>query len=137
MNIIDFEDGLVGYRLNGGGVLRFNPADPNIYSRFLQLGDKLEQVQQELSGSSDALWQLTQADQKIKALLGWVFGGHNDFDALLGGVNLLAMAGNGQRVLINLLDALEPIMRQGAEQCARDLAASAVAQARQRRDGQC
>ena len=42
----------------------------------------------------------------------------NDLDAVLGGVNLLAMGSNGQRVIANFLTALEPILAQGVRQCA-------------------
>ena len=38
----------------------------------------------------------------------------------VGGVNLLAMASNGQRVIGNLLDALQPVLLDGARQCAAE-----------------
>lgn len=137
MTNIQFDDGMQGYQINNGGILRFNPADPNIYTRFLQLDQKLEQLQKELSGLSDSSQQLAEADLRLKQLLGWVFGQHNDFDALLGGVSLLAVAGNGQRVLTNFLQALEPILQQGADQCVQELTQAAVEQATMRRASQC
>ena len=44
-------------------------------------------------------------------------GPENDFDKLLGGVNVLAMAGNGERVVTNLLNALAPVIEKEAKKC--------------------
>ena len=137
MQNIQFDDGMKSYQLNQGGLLRFNPADPNIYARFMQLEEKLDQLQQALSTDPDMASQLERADRGVKELLGWVFGRHNDFDALLGGVSLLAVADNGKRVLNNFLEALAPVLEQGAQQCAADLTAEAVQQAQDRRENQC
>ena len=136
MEQIQFDSGMVSYRVNGKGELRFNPADPNLYARFMQLGEKLSQMENQLNEIRDPAAQLQQADAKIKELLGWVFGAHNDFNALLDGVSLLAVATNGCRVLDNLLQALEPILAAGVRQYAQELTNTAVAAARQRRD-QC
>ena len=58
---------------------------------------------------------LNEYDGKIKALLTGIFGPENDFDAILGGVNLAGVGANGKRVVQNLLEALTPILREGAE----------------------
>ena len=79
------------------------------------------------------LTQLQLADRKIKELLSWVFGSHNDFEQILDGVSLLAVATNGQRVLQNLLDALEPILHKGLQECAAQL----TRQAREERGQGC
>ena len=42
MEKIQFDSGVRSYRINGGGILRFNPGDPNLYSRFLEAGEKLQ-----------------------------------------------------------------------------------------------
>ena len=76
---------------------------------------------------------LGKADSEIKALLSWVFGQDNDFDKILGGVNLLAVADNGQRVVTNLMEALQPILTAGAERCATQTADAAVQKAKARR----
>ena len=133
MEKIQFDSGLVRYQVNGKGVLRFNPADPNIYARFLQLRDKLGEMEQELGREETVATQLQLADQRIKELLSWVFGGHNDFEQILDGVSLLAVATNGQRVLQNLLDALEPILHKGLQECAAQL----IRQAREERGQGC
>ena len=70
---------------------------------------------------------MTKADEKMKGILNWVFGGENDFQQLLNGVNLLAVADNGERVVTNLFGALEPVLVEGAKRCADEQAAKARA----------
>ena len=141
MEKIQFDSGLRSYKL-GQGVLRFNPADPNVYARFMEAADKLRSVEQELvSGDwrekgGDVVQVLLEADRKMKDILGWVFGPGNDFDAMLSGVNLLAVAENGQRVATNLLSALEPVLIAGAKVCAAGRAAEALNKAKKRRESQ-
>ena len=36
MEKIQFDAGQRSYRINGGGILRFNPCDPNLYRRFME-----------------------------------------------------------------------------------------------------
>ena len=47
MEKISFDSGMRAFKL-GDGVLRFNPADPGVYSRFLQCGEKLRIIEEEL-----------------------------------------------------------------------------------------
>ena len=144
MEKIQFDSGIKSYKL-GAGVLKFNPGDPNVYARFLEAVDKLKALEQELMKQAQALEQdggalvalMRDADKKMKDTLNWVFGGGNDFDAMLGGVNLLAVAQNGERVATNLFAALEPVLVAGAQSCAAGKAAQAVAQAKRRRAEQC
>ena len=143
MEKIQFDSGIKAYRINETGILRFNPADPNIYVRFLEAVEKLRALERELAeqaraaeGQADgvtAVKLMAEADRQMKAVLGWVFGSGNDFEELLNGVNLLAVAGNGQRVVTNLLEALQPVLAEGAELCAREKTEAAVKKARQRR----
>ena len=141
MEQLTIDTGLREYAVNGGpehggGVLRFNPSDPNVYSRFCTLQNQLQELEQQVQAQSptgtDAIQLLAQADQRAKGLLTEVFGPGNDFDAMLGGTNLLAVAGNGERVITNLFAALQPILEAGARQCADAKATLAVQQARQR-----
>lgn len=106
MEQLTIDTGLREYAVNGGpehggGVLRFNPSDPNVYSRFCTLQNQLQELEQQVQAQSptgtDAIQLLAQADQRAKGLLAEVFGPGNDFDAMLGGTNLLAVAGNGER----------------------------------------
>ena len=144
MEKIQFDSGVKSYKL-GAGVLKFNPGDPNVYARFLEAVDKLKALEQEMVKQAQAVGQdggalvalMQDADRKMKDTLNWVFGSGNDFDAMLGGVNLLAVAQNGERVATNLFTALEPVMVAGAESCAAGKAAQAVEQAKRRRAEQC
>lgn len=143
MEKLQFDSGMRSYRLNGQGVLRFNPGDPNVYARFMEATDRIAAVEQQLRESAAglegmdagaaAVKLMEEADKKLKALLTEIFGSHNDFDQLLQGVNLLAVADNGQRVITNLFEALQPVMVEGARRCAGETAGRAVEKARARR----
>ena len=142
MEKISFDSGVKSYKINGAGVLRFNPGDPNVYARFLEAADKLQTVEAALAEEAKHLPQadgaavvqlLNRADREMKGILAWVFGEGNDFDKILNGVNLLAVADNGQRVVTNLLEALQPVLVEGAERCAMEKVDTAVQKARKRR----
>ena len=146
MEKIQFDSGMREYRINGTGVLRFNPGDPNVYARFLEAAQKIQELEQDIArkakvpengnSGTQAVKLMAEADRQMKDVLGWVFGKGNDFDEILGGVNLLAMAGNGERVVTNLFNALQPVLVAGAEACAREKTAQAVQKAKQRRGEQ-
>lgn len=143
MEKIQFDSGIRSYKF-GNGVLRFNPSDPNLYGRFMEAGEKIGGIHKTIAAQATAtedsgqgaVQLLQAADREMKQLLSWVFGGENDFDALLGGVNLLAVGTNGQRVVTNLFSALEPVLLAGAQDCAREQVAQAVAAAKRRRQAQ-
>lgn len=142
MNELHVDLGVEEYAL-GSGVLRFNPADPNLYARFLELEPQLQRMQEELNrGSEEAkdalavLKLLEETDRQFKDLLTRVFGTENDFSRLLQGVNLLAVAANGSTVAENLLGALEPVLTQGAERFVTAQTQTAVEKARLRRENQ-
>ena len=130
MEQLVFDSGIKEYKINGGGVLRFNPSDPNVYARFMNATDKIHAVEKEMAekankitaDGSDASGEnvvliLQETDAKIKTILNEIFGHGNDFDKLLENVNLMAVATNGERVITNLLAALQPIMENGAKAC--------------------
>ena len=127
MEQLIFDSGLKEYQMPGG-ILRFNPADPNVYDRFFQAVDKIKAVEQEQMAKATILEKkkpgnmaeetlkiLRETDKKMKRILNEVFANDNDFDRLVQGVNLMAVGGNGERVITNLLEALMPIMEQGAK----------------------
>lgn len=127
----------------GSGVLRFNPTDPNLYTRFLEMEPRLQQLREELlqktQQATDAvsvMKLLEQTDRQFKDLLTQAFGKHNDFSSLLEGVNLLAVTQSGTTVAENLLAALEPILTRGAQRFVRMQTQAAVEKARQRRENQ-
>ncbi len=144
MEKLTFDTGIREYDVNGRGVLRFNPSDPNVYDRFFRAADDFRRIEQELTdGGLEGLEgqalaegmvrRMEETDRKVKRTLNEVFGEPNDFDALLEGVNLMAVASNGERVVTNLLAALAPVLEQGARECAEQSAASAVRQAEKNR----
>ena len=140
MNQLHVDLGVEEYAL-GSGALRFNPADPNLYARFLELEQQMQSLQKDLTRSSeeakdayDVLKLLEETDRQLKDLLTRVFGPENDFSRLLQGVNLLAVAANGSTVVENLLGALEPVLTRGAERFVQAQTQAAVEKARQRRE---
>lgn len=146
MEQLIFDSGIKEYQINGNKVLRFNPSDPNVYGRFMEAIDKIKAVENEmmekskvLENSSDektgvaAINIMCESDKKMKAILNEIFGMGNDFDDLLEGVNLMAVAGNGKRVVTNLLEVLQPIMEEGAKACATSEVESAKLNREQRR----
>lgn len=145
MEKLKFDSGLKSYKL-GQGVLRFNPADPNVYARFLEAAEKITALEKTLQEKAAALEGadpgtavvrlFREADREMKGLLDWVFGPPNDFDAILGGLNLLAVAENGERVVTNLLQALMDPLVQGAKSCAGQQVQAARAKAQARRAAQ-
>lgn len=145
MEKIRFDSGIKEYKLGDGGVLRFNPADPNLYARFLEAAEKIGALEQELSQQAKLVEEqdgtqivtlLQDADRKMKQTLNWVFGNATDFDELLGGVNLLAMGSNGERVVSNLFTALQPVLLSGAKMRAGEQVRKAKAKANTRRAAQ-
>lgn len=129
MKHIELDTGIEEFSFAGGGVLRFNPRDPNLYARFLEAEKDMQAIEDELNEAAketaapEAVIRLTrEADQKAKQLLNQVFGAGNDFDQLLGGVSLLAVTANGQRVVQNLMGVLENILTEGAARFAAEKA---------------
>lgn len=139
MEKLTLDFGVREFEINGNGVLRFNPGDPNVYSRLVNALDKIKGVENWLVEQSKAVPQndgaavlrlMAQADEKMKDILAWVFGGENDFDKLLCGVNLMAVCTNGERAITNLLNALTPIVQEGAENFAKQQVNTAVEDSR-------
>lgn len=125
-------------------MLRFNPTDPNLYDRFLSVIDDVTEIEKEfteavekITGAEDRAEQLIRlmkkSDTDIKAKLSFAFGEKNDFDKILGGVSLLAITPSG-RVITNLLNALSPIIEDGAREHLKESADEAVAEANLNRE---
>lgn len=149
MEKIVFDSGVKEFEINNNGVLRFNPSDPNVYARFFDATEQIQQIEKELiekgedlknnenndeaSAGEAAIRFMQEADKQVKELLGRVFGPGNDFDRLLGGVNILAVATNGERVVTNLMHALLPVIEQEAKKCTEHKVGNAVKQAKANR----
>lgn len=142
MQTLTIDTGMKEYLINNRAVLRFNPSDPNLYHRFFAAAPKLDALDAELTEQLKALPAkpddaraerglalLTDYDHRIKVLLTEIFGGENDFDKVLEGVNLAGTGANGKRVVQNLLDAITPILQDGAAQHLQTTAANARAEA--------
>ena len=142
-----FDDGILRLDVNGNGLLCFNPSDFNVYQRFCALVKELPKLEEqykaeveqmpedasegeiiELAGRE--LDRAKEIDAAIKRKLSGVFGADNDFDRLLGGVNLMAFGSNGERIITNLLNALTPYLEDGVKKHMDDAAAEAVAEAK-------
>ena len=142
---LTLDDGVLELNINGNGLLRFNPSDPNVYQRFMTLYRALPELEgkytaqvespegDELAATETILERMKAFDGEVKNRLGEVFGRENDFDALLGGVNLMAVGRNGQRIITNLLTALTPYLDEGVKQHQKEAAVQAVAEARENR----
>ena len=122
---LQFDDGLLRLDINGNGLRTFKPADFNVYPRLCQLLQALPELEQQAGAKA--------LDREVKERLGTVFGPDNDFEALLGGVNVMAVGHNGERVITNLLNALAPYIEEGAERHMRDTAQAARLNREQRR----
>ena len=124
MEELELDLGMVEYPITGGGRLRFNPTDPNLYARFLAMLPEMEQVESRFRSraklcqdGSGVLELLGQVDKELKSMLGQVFEG-NDFHEALGGIHLLALGGDGRTLAETLLASLEEILSRGAERLA-------------------
>ncbi len=137
---LNFDSGIREYDLGGEIPLRFNPADPNLYARFVESAGKITELEKAMvvkgEGVEDgevAVQILKETDAEIKALLNEVFGNSNDIDKAVGGVNLMGVGENGERIVTNLFAALTPVLEKGAKACASAKVAAARANRAQRR----
>lgn len=131
MEKITFDTGIKTYQINDSGVLKFNPSDPNLYKRFKDLRVEIEQIQKDYNERSktteeDAIDLLAEYDARVKKSLSHVFGEENDFDSILGGANVMAVASNGELVITNFLDAMLPIVEDGVKTYAKMEAQKAI-----------
>ncbi|MBR6793339.1 MAG: hypothetical protein IKM48_03140 [Clostridia bacterium] len=134
-----FDDGIKEFETNNGQILRFNPSDPAFYDRFRTMITKIEKAETELDVADpktgdEVLDLMCEYDHKIKCYLNEAFGLNNDFEKIFSGVNMMAVGKNGHRIIGNFLDAIQPIIEEGAKQHAKSAAADVVAQARARRE---
>lgn len=145
-----FDDGILRLDVNGNGLLCFNPSDFNLYQRFCEFSRRLPEyekaykkeyedalldgkVETEFEAAERELNRAKEIDARIKKELSDVFGAQNDFDKLLGGVNLMSFGKNGQRVITNLLDALAPYIEKGVKSYMKNEAGDAVSAAKKAR----
>lgn len=145
-----FDDGLVRLDINGNGTLKFNPSDFNVYERFYALSEELPEIEKKYAAEVEAIPEGTEEEQEkalvgrelvrakaidaeVKAKLSAAFGEGNDFDQLLGGVNVMAFGSNGERIITNLLNALLPYIEDGIKKHTDSEVAAAKLNREQRR----
>ena len=142
MQKLNFDLGIKEFEI-GGGVLRFNPSDPNVYARFLKMSDKLVEAEQRLvekaqkyegkNVGKDMLRVVEDVDREMKDMLSWVFGPQNDFEAIFRGTNITGVGENGERIITNFIHAVQPILEKGARNCAKNQVNQAKMNRAQRR----
>ncbi|MEG2020960.1 MAG: hypothetical protein RR087_04240 [Oscillospiraceae bacterium] len=149
---LSFDTGIQEFEINGNALLKFNPSDPNVYKRFFETAEKISAIEEDMEnkmhefdgllnekgeqiGGQKVIELLHSIDIKIKEQLKYTFGEDNDFDKMLGNVNLMAVCKNGERVITNFFSALMPIISKGAEMQLKDKANSAVEIANANRAG--
>ena len=142
MQKLNLDLGVMGYEI-GGGVLRFNPSDPNVYARFVGAAEKLTEIERKLTAKAtefegknagEAMLRLMdETDKETKELLAWIFGNNNDFDAIFCGANILGVGANGERIITNFIHAVQPILEKGARNCAKQQVNQAKMNRAQRR----
>lgn len=127
MENLIFDNGVKEYSINGRATLRFNPADPNVYARYVDCIEKINGIEAEMrtvgaamdENSPDYAKQsldiMRNADAKVKTMLRETFGSQNDFDAIFDGVNVMGVAVNGKMVITNFMEMLAPILEDGAK----------------------
>jgi hypothetical protein len=96
--------------------------------------DKIEDELIELTGQE--LEKTKAIDAEVKALLSTTFGNNNDFDKLLGGMNVMARGFNGERVITNLLNGILPYIEEGVAKHTQSEVAAAKLNREQRRAAQ-
>lgn len=142
MQKLNFDNGLKRFQINGNAVLEFNPSDMNVYSRFLEAAEKIAKVEETLVAKGGeinvddgqaVIRLMAEADAETKKILRYVFGEQNDFDKIFAGVNVMAVASNGERVITNFLAAITPIIMDGAKSYAKAKAAGVAGGIKQNR----
>lgn len=155
MTKLTFDDGRVRLDINGNGTLVFNPSDFNVYERFYALVKELPELEKQYASEVETPDESTQdvkaaavelvgrelirakeIDGLIKSKLSHAFGAENDFDKLLGGVNIMAFGNNGERIITNFMNAILPYIENGLAKHTGDEVKAALANREQRRAAQ-
>ncbi|MDL2294989.1 hypothetical protein LJC60_10305 [Ruminococcaceae bacterium OttesenSCG-928-D13] len=128
---ISFDTGAEEYEVNDGRAsLFFNPADPALFARILELqglvGDfetRYAQLEKKITGEVDAqgfpvgaddvVKGMRELDADLKAQLRDVFGPRNDFDAIFDHMSCFAITENGLTVVNNFFEAITPLFDDG------------------------
>lgn len=144
MRKLTIDLGIEEFEVDNGKILRFNPADLNLFDRFCTCQEDILAVEKKMVEKAEAIGEgmngesvirlLAEADAEMKQILNRVFVG-NDFEDIFSGVNLLAVGANGERVVTNFLAAITPVLQEGARKAAKDVAMQDAAQIRKNLQG--
>ena len=92
---LNIDTGVEEFRVNGRGVLRFNPADPNLYHRFFAAGAELDGYDAALTKALAALHQKGERFAPGVQRRADDLGAFGDEDTLFG-FQLIAQLGLGE-----------------------------------------
>lgn len=92
MRELNFDTGVVEYRVNGGTVIRFNPADTGFVERLHDLFEKLGREQEALKADEGVFDQIRSREAQMRADIDGVFG-PGTCQAVFAGVGVYALAG--------------------------------------------
>ena len=68
MQNLTIDTGMQEFCVNGRGVLRFNPADPNLYHRFFALGAQLDALDAQMEENASDYVRLGELEEQKNAL---------------------------------------------------------------------
>ena len=68
MQSLTIDTGVQEFCVNGRGVLRFNPADPNLYHRFFALGAQLDALDAQMEENASDYVRLGELEEQKNAL---------------------------------------------------------------------
>lgn len=147
MENIVFDDGLIELNINNRGVIRFNPTDFNLYSRFFDICNKLQDIEKEykeLENQIDTTKDdpetiaklfagLNDIDRTVKRGLSDAFGDGNDIGSIFCGINIMSFGSNGERIVTNFLNSISPYIERGVSSYVNSAVAKAKISREQRR----
>lgn len=101
-----------------GGPLQFNPTDPNIGFRYEELVKYVEDISPEYEKKfaqygndyKTMFKETREMDLQLKEKLAYTFGSWNDFDAIFMGLHFMSLGNNGQPILANFLEKINPLI---------------------------
>lgn len=119
MENLSFDEGLKSYKINGDSnrVLRFNPGDINILTRYKEVGTNLEKISDNLpeaninadgtpADNADIVSaQLEAFDNELKKQLNYLFNA-DVYDILFAGQSPLCRVGKGRLLVEEIIDKI-------------------------------
>ena len=146
MEKLAFNTGIKEMDCGFGVPLRVNFADPNFYERFGHMTQRITDIEKQMAERSktknitdgnDVLRILRETDLEVKSIMNETFGLGNDFDKIMGGMNIMAVCEDtGERIVTGFLNAITPLVHNGFEAFAHGKVEEAKMNREQRRASQ-